>query len=280
MASEEPADPRFRELLEEFERHIRDNTDLDRLKMIRRQIRKALPLSVRAYLPAYLLREAVGAGVPRAASGRDRSAPTGRTAKAPAAQAKAPAAQARAPAAQARAPAAQAKAPAAQAKAPAAQAKAPAAQAKAPAAHARAPAAHARAPAAKQSSAAPASGTPRAPEPARRVPAAPASAAADASLAPTSAEPPAASAGDSDSEMARLFVSVGRSRRVSRQMLTDLFVVKLDLPQDQIGEVRVLDNFSFIEVPATIAQSAIDRITGETLNGRRVNVDYARSKKS
>ena len=273
MASEEPADPRFRELLEEFERHIRDNTDLDRLKMIRRQIRKALPLSVRAYLPAYLLREAVGAGVPRAASGRDRSAPTGRTAKAPAAQAKAPAAQARAPAAQARAPAAQAKAPAAQAKAPAAQAKAPAAQAKAPAAHARAPAA-------KQSSAAPASGTPRAPEPARRVPEAPASAAADASLAPTSAEPPAASAGDSDSEMARLFVSVGRSRRVSRQMLTDLFVVKLDLPQDQIGEVRVLDNFSFIEVPATIAQSAIDRITGETLNGRRVNVDYARSKKS
>ena len=224
MASEEPADPRFRELLEEFERHIRDNTDLDRLKMIRRQIRKALPLSVRAYLPAYLLREAVGAGVPRAASGRDRSAPTGRTAKAPAAQAKAPAA--------------------------------------------------------KQSSAAPASGTPRAPEPARRVPEAPASAAADASLAPTSAEPPAASAGDSDSDMARLFVSVGRSRRVSRQMLTDLFVVKLDLPQDQIGEVRVLDNFSFIEVPATIAQSAIDRITGETLNGRRVNVDYARSKKS
>ena len=257
MASEEPADPRFRELLEEFERHIRDNTDLDRLKMIRRQIRKALPLSVRAYLPAYLLREAVGAGVPRAASGRDRSAPTGRTAKAPAAQAKAPAAQA---------------------KAPAAQAKAPAAQVKAPAAQARAPAAQARAPAAKQSSAAPASGTLRAPEPARRVPEAPASVAADASLAPTSAEPPAASAGDSD--MARLFVSVGRSRRVSRQMLTDLFVVKLDLPHDQIGEVRVLDNFSFIEVPATIAQSAIDRITGETLNGRRVNVDYARSKKS
>ena len=266
MASEEPADPRFRELLEEFERHIRDNTDLDRLKMIRRQIRKALPLSVRAYLPAYLLREAVGAGVPRAASSRDRSAPTGRTATAPAAQARAPAAQARAPAAQAKAPATQAKAPATQAKAPATQAKAPAAQA--------------RAPAAKQSSAAPASGTLRAPEPARRVPEAPASVAADASLAPTSAEPPAASAGDSDSDMARLFVSVGRSRRVSRQMLTDLFVVKLDLPQDQIGEVRVLDNFSFIEVPATIAQSAIDRITGETLNGRRVNVDYARSKKS
>lgn len=222
MASEEPADPRFSELLEEFERHIRDNADLEHLKVIRRQIRKALPLSVRAYLPAYLLREAVGAGVPRAAAGRDRSAPAARTAKAAAAQ---------------------------------------------------------------QSSATPAAGKLRASEPARRVPEPPAPATADAgatptSAEPTSAEPPAASAGSGDGDMARLFVSVGRSRRVSRQMLTDLFVVKLDLPQDQIGEVRVLDNFSFIEVPATIAQSAIDRITGETLNGRRVNVDFARSKKS
>ena len=217
MASEEPADPRFRELLEEFERHIRDNADLERLKVIRRQIRKALPLSVRVYLPAYLLREAVGAGVPQAASGRDRPAPAGRSAKPPAA---------------------------------------------------------------KPSSATAPSTKPEAAEAARRVPETPAPVKAAATDAPTPADTPDAPAGNSDSDMARLFVSVGRSRRVSRQMLTDLFVVKLDLPQDQIGEVRVLDNFSFIEVPAAVAQSAIDRITGETLNGRRVNVDFARSKKS
>ncbi|MDE0220035.1 MAG: DbpA RNA binding domain-containing protein [Spirochaetaceae bacterium] len=211
------ADPRFRELLEEFERHIRDNADLERLKVIRRQIRKALPLSVRAYLPAYLLREAVGAGVPQAASGRDRPAPAARTAKPPAA---------------------------------------------------------------KPSSTTAPSAKPGATEAARRVPEAPAPVKAAATDAPTPADTPDAPAGNSDSDMARLFVSVGRSRRVSRQMLTDLFVVKLDLPQDQIGEVRVLDNFSFIEVPTAVAQSAIDRITGETLNGRRVNVDFARSKKS
>ena len=217
MASEEPADPRFRELLEEFERHIRDSADLERLKVIRRQIRKALPLSVRAYLPAYLLREAVGAGVPQAASGRDRPAPAARTATPPAA---------------------------------------------------------------KSSFATAPSGKPVAAEAVRRAPETTAPVTAAATDAPTPAATPAAPAGNSDSDMARLFVSVGRSRRVSRQMLTDLFVVKLDLPQDQIGEVRVLDNFSFIEVPATVAQSAIDRITGETLNGRRVNVDFARSKKS
>ena len=78
MASDEPAEARFKELLEEFERHIRDNADLDRLKLIRRQIRKALPLSVRAYLPAYLLREAVGAGVRRTPAARDRPVPAKR----------------------------------------------------------------------------------------------------------------------------------------------------------------------------------------------------------
>ena len=205
MASDEPAEARFKELLVEFERHIRDNADLDRLKLIRRQIRKALPLSVRAYLPAYLLREAVGAGVRRTPAARDRPVPAKRP---PQPREAVPGAR----------------------------------PAERPAVR----------PADKQSAAPPA--------------------ATDSPAAAPAAEP--------DGDMARLFVSVGRSRRVSREMLADLFIAKLELPQEQIGEVRVLDNFSFIEVPTAVAQTAIDRITGETLNGRRVNVDYARSKKS
>lgn len=206
MASDAPVDPRFKELLDQFERHIREDADLERLKVIRRQIRAALPLSVRRYLPAYLLQEAVGAGVPRTAAGRDRPArPVEPDRKPPP---------------------------------PAAPAERGERAAKAQAA----------------------AGPPAAREDAVR----------------EDAAPPEADGG----EMARLFVSVGRSRRVSRQMLADLFVAKLDLPHDRLGEVRVLDNFSFIEVPSEFAQAAIDKISGETLNGRRVNVDYARSKKS
>ena len=207
MTSDEPAEARFKELLEEFERHIRDNADLDRLKLIRRQIRKALPLSVRAYLPAYLLREAVGAGVRRTPAARDRPVPAKRP---PQPRAAVPVER----------------------------------PAERPAER------RAERPADKQSAAPPAA----------------------------TDSPAAAPAAGPDGDMARLFVSVGRSRRVSRQMLADLFIAKLELPQEQIGEVRVLDNFSFIEVPSAVAQSAIDRITGETLNGRRVNVDYARNK--
>lgn len=202
MASDDPVDPRFKDLLDQFERHIREDADLERLKVIRRQIRTALPLSVRRYLPAYLLQEAVGAGVPRAAAGRDRPAATDRKPPLPAAPAE-------------------------------------------------------RSERAAEAESATAAGPPAARE---------------------DAAPPEADGGGG--EMARLFVSVGRSRRVSRQMLADLFVAKLDLPHDHLGEVRVLDNFSFIEVPSEFAQAAIDKISGETLNGRRVNVDYARSKKS
>lgn len=218
MASDAPVDPRFKELLDQFERHIREDADLERLKVIRRQIRAALPLSVRRYLPAYLLQEAVGAGVPRTAAGRDRPArPVAPDRKPPP---------------------------------PAAPAERSERAAKAESAAAGPPA-------------------PPAPPAARED-------AAREDAAREDAAPPEADGG----EMARLFVSVGRSRRVSRQMLADLFVAKLDLPHDRLGEVRVLDNFSFIEVPSEFAQAAIDKISGETLNGRRVNVDYARSKKS
>lgn len=217
MASDDPVDPRFKDLLDQFERHIREDADLERLKVIRRQIRTALPLSVRRYLPAYLLQEVVGAGVPRTsagrtAAGRDRPAATDRKPPRPAAPAERPAPVER-----------------------------PAERSERPA----------------EAESASAAGPPAARE---------------------DAAPPEADGGGG--EMARLFVSVGRSRRVSRQMLADLFVAKLDLPHDHLGEVRVLDNFSFIEVPSEFAQAAIDKISGETLNGRRVNVDYARSKKS
>ena len=158
---------------------------------------------MRAYLPAYLLREAVGAGVRRTPAARDRPVPAKRP---PQPREAVPAER-------------------------------PAER-------------RAERPADKQSAAPPAA----------------------------TDSPAAAPAAGPDGDMARLFVSVGRSRRVSRQMLADLFIAKLELPQEQIGEVRVLDNFSFIEVPSAVAQSAIDRITGETLNGRRVNVDYARNK--
>ena len=204
MASDEPVDSRFQHLLEDFEQYIREQADLERLKVIRRQIRKTLPLSVRAYLPAYLLQEAIGAGVPRAAT---RPRPVAATKGPPAAPKAAPP--------------------------------------RAPATDKRSNDKRPPAPPAEQQ-------------------------AADGS----DKAPPV------EGEMARLFVSVGRSRRVSRQGLTDLFVAKLDLKQEDVGEVRILDNYSFIELPATVAESAIEKISGETLNGRRLNVDYARNKKS
>ena len=65
------------------------------------------------------------------------------------------------------------------------------------------------------------------------MPDAPAPVKAAATDAPTPADTPDAPPGNSDSDMARLFVSVGRSRRVSRQMLTDL---DEDLARGSLGE--------------------------------------------
>ena len=81
-------------------------------------------------------------------------------------------------------------------------------------------------------------------------------------------------------ETVRLFVNVGRRRRISREALTDLFVTKLGMKSEEIFSVKVLEHYSFIELPVARGKSAIEDISGETLNGRILKVDYARTKDS
>ena len=203
MASNKTVDNRFRELLQEFEEHLRDEADLGQLKVIRRQIRETLPFSVRAYLPAYLLQEAVGSGIPLTASGRKRSA------------------------------------------------------------------------SGKKSPGGPSSRNKRPSDGEKR--------ARNMKTAERGRDLPASRADNKTSPMngetVRLFVNIGRRRKISREALTDLFVTKLGMKSEEIFSVRILENYSFIELPVAQGKSAIEGISGETLNGRILTVDYARTRK-
>jgi len=203
LARNKTVDNRFQDLLREFEQHLRDEADLGRLKVIRRQIRKTLPFLVRAYLPAYLLQEAAGSGVSHAARGPNRSSSGN-----------------------------------------------------------------------KPLSSSP-GGTKLSSNVKKR--------AKDIKMAGRDRKPTVSRADNEtqpvDGQMARLFVNAGRRRGVSREMLTDLFATKLGLSSAEIGSVRVLDNYSFVELPVALSKSAIEQISGETLNGRTLTVDHARDKK-
>ena len=76
----------------------------------------------------------------------------------------------------------------------------------------------------------------------------------------------------------KLFVSVGRNRRVFPKDLAELFVSRLGLDRSQIREVKVLESYSFIEVDSSVAETAIAKLTGTELKGRKLTVNHARKK--
>jgi len=76
----------------------------------------------------------------------------------------------------------------------------------------------------------------------------------------------------------RLFVSAGRNQRIFAKDLIALFSSALNLDRGHVGEVKVLDNYSFIVIPEEHAERAIKNLSGTELKGRRLNVNYARKK--
>ncbi len=76
----------------------------------------------------------------------------------------------------------------------------------------------------------------------------------------------------------QLFVSIGRNRRIFARELTDLFVEKLHLDAGEIGDVRVFDKYSFVDVTAGRAADAIAALSGTELKGRLITVNYAKKK--
>lgn len=88
----------------------------------------------------------------------------------------------------------------------------------------------------------------------------------------------AANIGKKGNKFTRLFISIGKTRRIFPKDLIDLFTTKLNLTKNQIGVVKVLDNYSFLEISSAVAERAISALSGFNYKGRRISVNYARKK--
>ncbi len=75
-----------------------------------------------------------------------------------------------------------------------------------------------------------------------------------------------------------LFVSVGKNRKVFPRDLSKLFSSAVKIDPATIGQIKILDSYSFIDVPAHRAQEAIDALNGQEYRGRKLTVNYARKK--
>jgi len=75
-----------------------------------------------------------------------------------------------------------------------------------------------------------------------------------------------------------LFISVGKNRRVYPRDLIQLFIGAGKIKREEIGEIKVLDSYSFITVKESSAATAIDNLDGINYRGRSLVVNFAKKK--
>lgn len=78
--------------------------------------------------------------------------------------------------------------------------------------------------------------------------------------------------------MKTLFINIGKNRRVYPKDLFRLFQKSLDIPGEMIGQIKVLGNYSFIDIASRQADSAVDKMDGMMFRGKKITVNFARKK--
>jgi ATP-dependent RNA helicase DeaD len=81
------------------------------------------------------------------------------------------------------------------------------------------------------------------------------------------------------SEMRRLFLTIGRKDRIKVGDIVRTISEKSRIPGRNIGNIALFDNYSFVEVPADLAEQVIGSINDMMISGRKVKVQTARKRK-
>ncbi|MDR2901215.1 MAG: DbpA RNA binding domain-containing protein [Treponema sp.] len=82
-----------------------------------------------------------------------------------------------------------------------------------------------------------------------------------------------------EADSVRLFISIGRNRRVFPREILGLINSETATPKEDIGAIRILDNYSFIQVRNTVADTIIEALNGKSFRGRVLTVNYAKNRK-
>jgi len=81
-----------------------------------------------------------------------------------------------------------------------------------------------------------------------------------------------------EEESKMLFISIGKNRRLFPREVITLIMTKCSVPREDIGIIRILDNYSFVQVRDVKADEIIATLTGHKFRGRTLTVNYAKPK--
>lgn len=77
-----------------------------------------------------------------------------------------------------------------------------------------------------------------------------------------------------------LFVGVGKNRKVFPRDIIGLFISAAGLEREDIGNIRILDSYSFVGIQKDKAPQVIEKLNGTPYRGRDLKIDFSKDKKS
>jgi ATP-dependent RNA helicase DeaD len=80
---------------------------------------------------------------------------------------------------------------------------------------------------------------------------------------------------EAESGSAKLFINRGARSDITEEDIRWALTEGAVVPGDAIGEIRVLERFSFVDLEAEHAEQALERLDGTKLKGKQVRVEYA-----
>ncbi|MDR1249571.1 MAG: DbpA RNA binding domain-containing protein [Treponema sp.] len=93
------------------------------------------------------------------------------------------------------------------------------------------------------------------------------------------AQQPSAPVALPEDESAKLFINIGRNRRVFPREILGLIGARTSVPREDIGTISILNNYSFIQVRSSAAPEILETLNGSSFRGRTLTVNYARVRK-
>ncbi|MCP1102869.1 ATP-dependent RNA helicase DeaD [Aequitasia blattaphilus] len=77
----------------------------------------------------------------------------------------------------------------------------------------------------------------------------------------------------------RLFINIGKLDKIKKKHIVLLISEKCNVKEKMIGDVAVMDKFSFVNVPSSKAQEILHTLKGLRYNGRKLNVEISNKRK-
>ena len=89
-------------------------------------------------------------------------------------------------------------------------------------------------------------------------------------------ETPRPEVAEVNGDHAKLFINRGERSGIDEDDIRWALVEGAVVPDEAIGEIRVLERFSFVDLEADHAEQALERLDGTKLKGKQVRVEYAK----